>query len=220
MRSPNVTKMRSKRDLQGLLKVILNTEDPVSRGSAIEAGIDLALEDVYDTQQNIAWSQGLTSGLAVTANRGDDLSLETLLRIIGREFGEAGNFYADTLRTSAMEAIRGVGAAIPRLTPLLEHPDPLVRIDAARTIGKIGFDTGDVSALPALARTGLDAEPPPPANKWAKRPPGPPYSWDIRNECFIAAKNIERTNPQGYQKALQAMSDDERAWLSAPPASG
>ncbi|MGH3119082.1 MAG: HEAT repeat domain-containing protein [Gaiellales bacterium] len=209
MGGPKVEKMKSKRDLAGLVGVIDSSEDRETRVRAIDAAIDLVLEDVYETQQNIAWSQILAAALATAASRNDDLALQSLTRIVAREFGEKGNFYADTLRTSALDGLRTLGSlATPTLIRLLDHEDSGVRMDAASYLGKIGFDTGDTSALRKLATAGIDEN-----NRSSNRR----TRYFVQEECYLAAKNIEGANSDGYNKVLAEMSDDERGFLSVYP---
>ncbi len=139
---------------------------------------------------------------------------------------------SDRVRFSAIDALLVLGPdAVPALSVALQHPEPLARLSAAETLGRIGKPA--VPAIPALVALLADRErdipPPPTPNAWNLSlpiapsfrfsggfgQPWPPSNPDrlVRAEAAVAIARIGRIDTPGKQALRSAALQDENPWM-------
>lgn len=135
---------------------------------------------------------------------------------------------SDLVRLGAIDALLVLGPdAVPALSAALQHPEPLARLSAAETLGRIGKPA--IPAIPALVALLADRDrdsPPPPPNPWnvplpvapsffrsyggfgQPWPPSNPDRW-VRAEAAVAIARIGRIDTPGKQALRSAAVQDE-----------
>lgn len=202
---PNIEKLWAKRDFPGLLKAAGYRDDEALRARAIEAAIELAITQtsVGEPPQAVMFAriEDLLGVLVSDAQRGDRLALDTLIRIVSRDFQErGGNVERARLeaRTEELLASHVGSAAVGPLLSLLDHPNPIVQWKVPSVLGHIG----DPAALKDLVAKALRTEP-------------AGMGSTIRQSCGVAVMNLYPHDPGRFVEIAKTMGPEEREFVAS-----
>ena len=142
------------------------------------------------------------SRIAAAAAEGDQGAVETIVRIIRRDFADHGPpGISEAIELTATDAVTAIGPrALPLLVPLLDDRRWQVAAHAMRALGSLG----DVSVVPRIAevyaRTGEPDATAVPFEMWKR---------EVRSQASEACTQLFRSDPEGYVR--QGLTVENRA---------
>lgn len=191
--TPNVDRLREKDDLPGLLRAIGHPDDQVRR-SAMEAAVTVAIE-LQDDSAIMTCSRAL----AAQGAQGDEVAIETLVRILAQGFKDVGlRGYSGNMESRAYELLPTIGPQVVRFVSPLLDGEWLVAEQAAGVLGR----AGDLSVLNRIVSLGL------------RQTDNANIDQSLRQACFTACLNLFTGDPDGFVELARVMGEKEREFLS------